>query len=239
MSVDLKFSLRLEPINYGKYFLFLLIGFVLVTAVFSNRIFSIENLISLKESAKIYYFSYPFFTKIIFCTVYILSVSAFIPIATLLSILSGVIFGLFEGTILALFSACLGATISLFFVRSLFYQSTLKYRKKRFQEFSDNFKAYGSTYLFAVRMVPVFPFFLVNIFMALMPIKVSQFFLVSFLGMAPMTCIFVYTGTVLDEINSYKDILTLNLVVTLSVIGCIPLILKLIFNKSFSQKKDD
>ena len=75
--------------------------------------------------------------------------------------------------------------------------------------------------------------------MALMPIKVSQFFLVSFLGMAPMTCIFVYTGTVLEQINSYKDIFTLNLFVTLSVIGCIPLILKLIFNKSFSQKKDD
>ncbi len=234
----MKFSLRLKLIKYGKYLLFLLIGFMLVTSVYSNGIFSIENIISIKDTAKNYYISYPFFTIIIFCIVYIFSVAAFIPISTLLSILAGVVFGLLKGMILALFSASLGATISFFFVRSLFYQSALKYRKKRFQKFSDNFKAHGATYLFAVRMVPVFPFFLVNIFMALMPIKISQFFLASFLGMAPMTFIFVYTGTVLDQINSYKDILTLNLVVTLSLIGCIPIILKLIFNRNFSQKKD-
>ena len=235
----MKFSLRHQPIKLGKYFVFLLIGFVLVTDFYSNHIFSIENLISLKEFAKSYYLSYPYFTRVIFCTVYILCVSAFIPVATLLTILSGVIFGSLEGTILALSSASLGATISLFFVRSFFYPYFSNYQSKRFQKFSDNFKAYGSTYLFAVRMAPIFPFFLVNIFMALMPIKTLQFLLVSFLGMAPMTFIFVYTGTVLDQINSYKDILTLNLIVTLSLIGFIPLLFKLIFNSSFSQRKNN
>ncbi len=234
----MKFTLRLELLKYGTYFLFLLIGFVLVTAVYFNETFSIENIISFKDSAKNYYSYYPLFTTIIFCIVYTLSVSAFIPISTILSILSGVIFGLLEGTMLALFSASLGATISFFVVRSLFYQTALKYQPKRFQKFYDNFRAHGSIYLFAIRMVPVFPFFLVNIFMALMPIKITQFFFASFLGMAPMTFIFVYTGTVLDQINSYKDILTLNLIITFSVIGCIPLILKLIFNRSFSQKKN-
>ena len=234
----MKFSLRHQPIKLGKYFVFLLIGFVLVTDFYSNHIFSIENLISLKEFAKSYYLSYPYFTRVIFCTVYILCVSAFIPVATLLTILSGVIFGSLEGTILALSSASLGATISLFFVRSFFYPYFSNYQSKRFQKFSENFKAYGSTYLFAVRMAPIFPFFLVNIFMALMPIKILQFFFVSFIGMAPMTFIFVYTGTVLDKINSFKDILTLNLILTLSVIGCLPLILRLIFDRSFSQKKN-
>ena len=234
----MKFSLRLDPVKFGKYFIFLLIGFVLVTAFYSNQFFSIENLINLKESTNNYYLSYPHFTKVIFSTVYILCVMVFIPVATLLTILSGLIFGLVEGTILSLLSASIGATISLYFVRSFFYPYFLNYQSKRFQKFSENFTAYGSTYLFAARMAPIFPFFLVNIFMALMPIKILQFFLVSFIGMAPMTFIFVYTGTVLDKINSFKDILTLNLILTLSVIGCLPLILKLIFDRSFSQKKN-
>ena len=234
----MKFSLRLDPVKFGKYFLFLLIGFVLVTAFYSNQFFSIENLIILKESTKNYYLSYPHFTKVIFSTVYILCVMVFIPVATLLTILSGLIFGLVEGTILSLLSASIGATISLYFVRSFFYPYFLNYQSKRFQKFSDSFKAYGSTYLFAARMAPIFPFFLVNIFMALMPIKILQFFLVSFLGMAPMTFIFVYMGTVLGQIDSYKDILTLNLIVTLSLIGCIPFLFKLIFNRCFSQRKN-
>ncbi len=234
----MKFSLRLEPIKFGKYFLFLLIGFVLLTAFYSNQFFSFENLIILKESTKNYYLSYPHFTKVIFSTVYILCVLVFIPVATLLTILSGVIFGLVEGTILSLSSASIGATISLYFVRSFFYPYFSSFQSKRFQKFSDSFKAYGLTYLFAARMVLIFPFFLVNIFMALMPIKILQFFLVSFLGMAPMTFIFVYMGTVLDQINSYKDILTLNIIITLSLIGCIPFLFKLIFNTCFSKRKN-
>ena len=233
----MKFSLRREPILLAKYFLFLLIAFVLAVAFYSNHLFSFENLINLKEFVKNYYLSYPYFTKIIFCTVYILSISAFLPVAAFLTIFSGVIFGLLEGTILALFSACLGALGSFFFVRYFFYQYALKYQSKPFQKFSESFKTYGSIYLFAARMTPIFPFFLVNIFMALMPIKMSQFFLISLLGMAPITFIFAYAGTVLDQINSYDDILSLKLIITLTAIGSIPLIVKLIFNKIFRNKK--
>ena len=105
------------------------------------------------------------------------------------------------------------------------------------QKVSECFKTYGSIYLFAARMTPIFPFFLVNIFMALMPIKISQFFLISLLGMAPITFIFAYAGTVLDQINSYNDILSLKLIITLTAIGSFPLIVKLIFNKIFRHKK--
>lgn len=237
MSIDLKFSFRLEPTKFGKYLVFLIGGFAFLITFYFNGNISFENLISLKNLGKSYYSSYPYLTKIIFCGAYILAVSIFIPIATILTILSGVIFGLLEGTILSLFSSSLGATISFILVRSFFYQYAFKYKSKRFQKFSDNFKTYGLSYLFAARMTPIFPFFLVNIFMALMPIRISNFFFVSFLGMAPMTVIFVYSGTIFDQINSYEDIVTLKIFIILSVIGFFPFLLKLIFNKNLFQEK--
>ena len=164
----MKFSFRLEHTAFGKYLVFLIGGFAFLITFYFNGNISFENLISLKKLGKSYYSSYPYLTKIIFCGTYILT------------ILSGVIFGLLEGTILSLFSSSLGATISFILVRSFFYQYAFKYKSKRFQKFSDNFKTYGLSYLFAARMTPIFPFFLVNIFMALMPIRISNFFFVSF-----------------------------------------------------------
>ena len=174
--------------------------------------------------------------SLIFSLIYILSSALSLPFATLLTLLSGYIFGLALGTFMVSLCSTIGATIAFLTSKFLFYDYIQKRYKKQLVKINNEFINEGIFYIFALRLVPVFPFFVVNIVTSLLPIKLSTFFWVSILGMFPATLVYVNAGNELSKINSFSDILSFQVLISFSLIGILPLTIKFLLKKIRRKK---
>jgi uncharacterized membrane protein YdjX (TVP38/TMEM64 family) len=172
----------------------------------------------------------PVWTGFIFFICYVLITGTSLPGASVMTLIGGAIFGVFWGTILVSFSSVLGATIAFLLVRYLFHDFVQSRYKKQLEPINDGIKKEGGFYLFTLRLVPAFPFFIINILMALTPIKTINFALISQIGMLPATIVYVNAGTQLAKVDSLNDILTTNIIISFALIGIIPLLSKKILN---------
>ncbi len=174
--------------------------------------------------------------SLIFSLIYILTSALSLPFATLLTLLSGYIFGLALGTFIVSLCSTIGASIAFLTSKFLFYSYIQNRYKKQLVTINKEFINEGIFYIFALRLVPVFPFFVVNIVTSLLPIKLSTFFWVSILGMFPATFVYVNAGNELSKINSFSDILSFQVLISFSLIGILPLTIKF-FLKKIRRKK--
>ena len=174
--------------------------------------------------------------SLIFSLIYIFSSALSLPFATLLTLLSGYIFGLALGTFMVSLCSTIGASIAFLTSKFLFYNYIQKRYKKQLVTINNEFINEGIFYIFALRLVPVFPFFVVNIVTSLLPIKLSTFFWVSILGMFPATLVYVNAGNELSKINSFSDILSFQVLISFSLIGILPLTIKFLLKKIRRKK---
>ncbi len=174
--------------------------------------------------------------SLIFSLIYIFSSALSLPFATLLTLLSGYIFGLALGTFIVSLCSTIGASIAFLMSKFLFYNYIQNRYKKQLVTINNEFINEGIFYIFALRLVPVFPFFVVNIVTSLLPIKLSTFFWVSILGMFPATLVYVNAGNELSKINSFSDILSFQVLISFSLIGILPLSIKF-WLKKIRRKK--
>ena len=174
--------------------------------------------------------------SLIFSLIYILSSALSLPFATLLTLLSGYIFGLALGTLIVSLCSTIGASIAFLTSKFLFYNYIQNRYKKQLVTINKEFINEGIFYIFALRLVPVFPFFVVNIVTSLLPIKLSTFFWVSILGMFPATLVYVNAGNELSKINSFSDILSFQVLISFSLIGILPLTIKFLLKKIRRKK---
>ena len=174
--------------------------------------------------------------SLIFSLIYILTSALSLPFATLLTLLSGYIFGLALGTFIASLCSTIGASIAFLMSKFLFYNYIQNRYKKQLVTINNEFINEGIFYIFALRLVPVFPFFVVNIVTSLLPIKLSTFFWVSILGMFPATLVYVNAGNELSKINSFSDILSFQVLISFSLIGILPLTIKFLLKKIRRKK---
>jgi pyruvate/2-oxoglutarate dehydrogenase complex dihydrolipoamide dehydrogenase (E3) component/uncharacterized membrane protein YdjX (TVP38/TMEM64 family) len=188
------------------------------------------NLQSLKDnyaSLKIYFNDRPFQSSLVYVAIYILVTALSLPGAVILTLAGGAIFGLWWGIILVSFSSTLGATAAFLLTRYFFRN----YIRSRFGDklttINEGIKKDGAFYLFTLRLVPIFPFFIINVLMALTALKTWTFYWVSQLGMLLGTVIYVNAGTQLATLNSTGDILSIDLIISLCVIGLLPITAKL------------
>ena len=188
------------------------------------------NLQSLKDnyaSLKIYFNNRPFQSSLVYVAIYILVTALSLPGAVILTLAGGAIFGLWWGTILVSFSSTLGATAAFLLTRFFFRN----YIRSRFGDklttINEGIKKDGAFYLFTLRLIPVFPFFVINVLMALTALKTWTFYWVSQLGMLLGTVIYVNAGTQLATLNSTGDILSIDLIISLCVVGLLPITAKL------------
>ena len=172
----------------------------------------------------------------IFSLIYIMSSALSLPFATLLTLLSGYIFGLTFGAFVVSLCSTVGASIAFLTSKFLFYDFIQKKYKKQLVTINNEFINEGIFYIFALRLVPVFPFFVVNIVTSLLPIKLSTFFWVSMFGMFPATLVYVNAGNELSKINSFSDILSFQVFISFSLIGILPLTIKFLLNKIRRKK---
>lgn len=170
--------------------------------------------------------SHPFKTTLVFFLTYITITAISIPGATIITLASGVIFGLIKGTVLVSFASTIGATLAFLTSRFLFRDALQNKFSDKLHMINQGIDKDGIFYLFALRLVPIFPFFMVNLIMGLTPIKASSFFFISQLGMLAGTIVYVYAGTKLADIESLKDILSPELIFSFALLGLLPITAK-------------
>lgn len=180
-----------------------------------------------------------------FFLLYVVVTALSLPGATILTLAAGALFGLIEGLLIASFASTVGATIA-FLVSRYLLRDAIKLRfPERLTAIDAGVKKEGSFYLFTLRLVPIFPFFLINLLMGVTAIKAWTFFWVSQLGMLAGTFVFVNAGTQLAQIESLSGILSFHLILSFTLLGVFPFIAKALLNtikkrriyKNFSKPK--
>jgi len=155
---------------------------------------------------------------------YILVTGASLPGATVLTLAGGAVFGLLTGVILISFASTIGASLAFVISRYLFRDSVEARFGSSLKAINDGIEKDGAFYLFALRLVPAFPFFVINLVMGLTPIKLKTFYWVSQLGMFAGTIVFVNAGTQIAQINSASEILSVELILSFVLLAMLPFV---------------
>lgn len=187
------------------------------------------NLSYIKEQQQTfadYYQQNPILVAGGFSAIYVISAAFSFPGAALLTLLAGAIFGLTLGTILVSFASTIGATLAFLLARYLLRDSVAKRFSKQVKAIDEGVAKDGPFYLFTLRLVPLFPFFVVNSLMGLTSIKVRTYFWVSQLGMLAGTIVYVNAGTELAKLDSLSGILTPPLLASFALLGIFPILAK-------------
>lgn len=219
--------------NKNRIALFLVVV-TLVGAFFVfdlGRFLSLEALKNQREALLSYRDAQPLLTAAAFFGVYVLVTSLSIPGATLLTIASGAIFGLLWGAVLVSFASTLGATCAFLSSRYLFRDALQKKYGARLKTMNAGIARDGAFYLFTLRVVPLFPFFVINLMMGLTPLRTWTYYWATQLGTLPATLIYVNAGTQLAQLNSPSDILSLELLGAFALLGVFPLLAKKIIDR--------
>ncbi len=210
--------------------LVLIVLFVVLKATGLTSYLSFEVLKSSQESLLLQYSQNPLLFSGGFFVLYVVATAFSLPGATILTLTGGAIFGLVNGFILVSFASSLGATLAFLVTRYLLRESVENKFKTQFQGINEGIKREGAFYLFTLRLVPLFPFFLINMLMGLTQMKVWVFYIVSQFGMILGTLVYVNAGTQLAQLESAAGILTPKLILSFVLLGILPLISKKIID---------
>lgn len=172
---------------------------------------------------------------LLFTALYSVIITFSLPGAAILSLAGGFLFGMTFGTFLNMVGATVGAVASFLMTRFLIGAALQKKFSQQLTNFNQELDHYGIYYLFAVRLIPLFPFFLVNILCGLTKISLSTFFITTVLGIIPGSLIYTYAGTQLSSITSIRDIFSTKLLVAFLLLACF-IMLSLVIKRLWQKK---
>jgi len=205
----------------------LLLGLIAVFFAFDlGRYFQLEFFRSKQSAIEEFRSANPLAAAGIFFAIYVAVTGLSVPGAAILSLAVGAVFGLLWGTLIVSFASSMGATLAFLSSRFLFREWVRSRFGDRLRAIDAGLEKEGAFYLFALRLVPAFPFVLVNLLMGLTPIRTRTFYWVSQIGMLPATIVYVNAGTQLATIKSISGILSPALIGSLVLIGIFPLAAK-------------
>ena len=169
-----------------------------------------------------FYQANPLQVLAIFFLVYVVLTALSVPGAVILTLAAGAIFGVATGTVLVSFASSIGATLAFLASRYLFHDAVQARFGTRLKPVNDGVARDGAFYLFSLRLVPVFPFFAVNLLMGLTPIRTWTYYWVSQAGMLLGTVVYVNAGTQLARIETIGDIASPSLLASFAALGLLP-----------------
>lgn len=185
---------------------------------------SLESIKAQKEQFQGMIDAHPVLAPLVFMVIYAGAVALSLPIATLLTLLGGFLFGLVQGTLLVVTAATIGATI-IFMIAKTSLGSTLREKAGGFyKKIEANMKENAVGYLLFMRLVPIFPFVAVNVVPALFNIPLRIFVLTTFFGILPGSAVFVYFGQQLGSIESLNDLASPEVLSAFALLGVFALI---------------
>jgi len=157
-----------------------------------------------------------------FFILYVAVTGLSIPGAAIMTLVAGALFGVVVGTIIVSFASTMGATLAFLSARFVLREWVQGKFGERLRAIDDGLEKDGAFYLFTLRLIPVFPFFVINLLMGLTRIKTRTFFWVSQLGMLPATIVFVNAGTQISRIESTSGLLSPTLIVSFVALALFP-----------------
>jgi pyruvate/2-oxoglutarate dehydrogenase complex dihydrolipoamide dehydrogenase (E3) component/uncharacterized membrane protein YdjX (TVP38/TMEM64 family) len=224
--------------NYKKPLILILVAFAFAAVWYFNvaHFFSLENIKSQKGLFEAWRDRNPLVSSLIFFVIYVLTAALSLPGATVLTLLGGALFGLVWGFALVSFASTIGATIAFLVSRTLLRDWVQAKFSDRIASMNKGIEKDGPTYLLMLRLLPVFPFFIVNLAMGLTPISTRVYYFFSQLGMIPGTLIYINAGTRLAEIDSLKGLVSAPLLLSLVLLGFLPIIIRSVIEFIKNQK---
>jgi uncharacterized membrane protein YdjX (TVP38/TMEM64 family) len=157
-----------------------------------------------------------------FFLLYVAVTGLSIPGAAIITLVAGALFGVVLGTIIVSFASTMGATLAFLSLRYLLRDWVQGKFGERLRAVDDGLEKDGAFYLFTLRLIPVFPFFVINLLMGLTRIKTGTFFWVSQIGMLPATIVFVNAGTQISRIDSTAGLLSPTLIASFVALALFP-----------------
>jgi pyruvate/2-oxoglutarate dehydrogenase complex dihydrolipoamide dehydrogenase (E3) component/uncharacterized membrane protein YdjX (TVP38/TMEM64 family) len=206
----------------------LIIGFAVIGffAFDVHHLLTLDNIKAQQNELVHWRDSSPLLASTVFFLIYVAVTALSLPGAAIMTLAGGGFFGLWWGFLLISFASSVGATLAFLVARYLLRDAVQRRFGNRLGAINRGVEREGSFYLFTLRLVPVFPFFLINILMGLTPIKTLTFYWVSQLGMLPGTLVYTNAGTQLAKLDSLSGILSLPLLASFALLGIFPLAAK-------------
>ena len=201
-----------------------------------GQYFTLDFFKARQQAFESYYTANPARAIGIFFGIYVLVTALSLPGAAILTLAGGALFGLVAGTLIISFASTLGATLAFLASRYLLRDWLRKRFRARFDDIDAGVARDGAFYLFTLRLVPLFPFFLVNLLMGLTSMRVATYYWVSQLGMLAGTLAFVNAGTQLAGIASVSGILSPAVLGSFVVLGILPLAGKKVLDMIAARK---
>ena len=173
-----------------------------------------------------WYAESPLLVIVVYFLAYVMVTALSLPGAAVMTLAGGALFGLVVGTVVVSFASTLGATLAFFVSRLLLRDWVQRRFADRLAAIDRGIEKDGAFYLFTLRLVPLFPFFAINLAMGLTPIRAATFYWVSQIGMLAGTIVYVNAGTQLARIEALDDILSPTLIGSFALLGFLPLLAK-------------
>ncbi len=168
---------------------------------------------------------------------YVLMAALSLPGATVMGLAGGAVFGFWVGTAAVSFASTIGATLAFLMSRYLLRDAVQRRFGDRLAAVNEGVAREGAWYLFTLRLIPVFPFFVINLVMGLTPMPARTFYWVSQLGMLGGTMVYVNAGRELGRLESLSGILSPSMLLAFALLGLFPLAVKKVVARVRAQKK--
>ncbi|WP_240923952.1 FAD-dependent oxidoreductase [Mariprofundus ferrooxydans] len=211
--------------------LFLVLLMVLAVSLFFyfdlNKLLTLDGMKASLSTFEAWRASSPLLAAGLYFLIYVLVTALSLPGAAIMTLAGGALFGLLTGTIIISFASSVGALLA-FLVSRYVLRDTVhaKFDGERLRAINAGIKRDGAFYLFTLRLIPAFPFFLINLLMGLTAIRAVTFYWVSQLGMLAGTIVYVNAGTQLAQLDSLSGILSPALLFSFALLGLFPLLAK-------------
>lgn len=168
----------------------------------------------------------PFVWALAYFGIYVAITGLSLPLASAITLIAGPVFGLFWGSVIVTFAAAFGATLSFLVARFLLRDWVQARFEHQLAAINRGIERDGIFYLFLLRLIPAFPFFVINLVMGLTPMRMRTYFWVSLVGMIPGNILYVNAGVQLGRIHSLHDLLSPGLIASFVGLGVFPLVVK-------------
>jgi pyruvate/2-oxoglutarate dehydrogenase complex dihydrolipoamide dehydrogenase (E3) component/uncharacterized membrane protein YdjX (TVP38/TMEM64 family) len=201
-----------------------------------GRYLSLDYIKSQQAAISAAYQANPWQTAAIYFAIYVAVTALSLPGAAIMTLVGGALFGLVTGVVLVSFASTIGATLAFLVARFVLRDSFQARFGDKLKSFNDGVAKEGAFYLFTLRLVPAFPFFVINVVMGLTTMKAWTFFWVSQLGMLAGTIVYVNAGTQLAQLTSLKGILSPGIIGAFVLLGLFPIIAKKIIDGVKARK---
>jgi len=207
-----------KPVVFAALLTFLVLSFIM----FGDRVPDMATLKANLEDMKAWRDQAPLQSAVLFFLAYFAVTAFSLPAGTLMTLTAGCLFGFLEGLVIVSFASSIGALVSFLAARYFLRDSVRSRFGEWFNGIYGGIARDGAYYLFTLRLIPIFPFFAINLVMGLTPLPAWTFYWVSQIGMLAGSAVYVNAGTQIAGLDSLSGILSPSLLASFALIGLFP-----------------